>query len=107
MAKIKWHYKAKNAFWNYVENASIEFGKSTAYRWQKERKNAEWRLGRYPASYPLEELLQGEPVLYRQCHLMNRRFKLIYHYDEVEDTVHIVDIWDTRMSPSALIRRIK
>ena len=38
---------------------------------------------------------------------MNRRFKLIYYYDELEDIVHLVDIWDTRMNPKALIKRIK
>ncbi len=37
---------------------------------------------------------------------MNRRFKFIYYYDEVEDIVHIIDIWDTRMNPKALIKRI-
>ena len=38
---------------------------------------------------------------------MNRRFKIIYFYDQVEDIVHIMDIWDTKRNPSALIRRIK
>lgn len=38
---------------------------------------------------------------------MNRRFRIIYIYDETEDVVHIMDIWDTRMNPKALIRRIK
>ena len=38
---------------------------------------------------------------------MSRRFKIIYYYDEVEDIVYIVDIWDTRMNPKTLIRRIK
>lgn len=38
---------------------------------------------------------------------MNRRFKIIYFYDEAEDTVHIMDIWDTKMNPKALVRRIK
>ena len=41
------------------------------------------------------------------CHIMNRRFKIIYFYDEVKDIVHIMDIWDTKMNPRALIRRIK
>jgi len=41
------------------------------------------------------------------CHLISRRFKIIYTYDEVSNTVHIMDIWDTRMNPKALIRRIK
>ena len=39
--------------------------------------------------------------------MMNRRFKIIYYYDEVEDLVHIVDIWDTRMNPQTLAKRIK
>jgi len=44
--------------------------------------------------------------LYRYCHIMSRRFKIVYYFDEVENVVHIIDIWDTRMSPKALIRRI-
>ena len=39
--------------------------------------------------------------------MMHRRFKLIYFYDEAEDIVHIMDIWDTRMDPKVLVRRIK
>ena len=38
---------------------------------------------------------------------MNRRFKIIFYYDEVEDIVHLIDIWDTRMDPKVLVRRIK
>ena len=107
MAKIKWHFKAKQLFRNYVENASIEFGKSTAIRWQRERQTIEWRLERYPTSYPPERLLQGHSIPFRQCLMMNRRFKLIYFYDEAKDTVTIMDIWDTRMEPQTLIRRIR
>ena len=80
---------------------------STGRRWLKERLDIEWRLERYPVSYPPEELLQKEDALFRRCHLMNHRFKLIYFYDEVEDTVHIMDIWDTKANPKALIKRIK
>ena len=107
MAKIIWQTKASLLFEAYVENAAIGFGKSTALRWQKERKNIEWRLERYPVSYPPEELLQKRDVLYRRCHLMNRRFKFIYTYDEAADTVHIMDIWDSKANPKALVKRIK
>lgn len=107
MAKIEWHVKATKVFSDYVENASLEFGSKTARRWQKERKAIEWRLERHPSSYPPEKLLQDEEVLYRQCHMMSGRFKLIYYYDEVKDVVTIMDIWDTRMNPNVLIRRIK
>ena len=38
---------------------------------------------------------------------MNRRFKVIYTYDENKDIVYIMDIWDTKTNPQTLIRRIK
>ena len=107
MAKIIWEENATQEYWDYVENAGKEYGKTTAQRWQKERKAIEWRLERFPDSYPPEDLLLGRDILYRRCHLMNRRFKIIYYYDESEDVVHVVDIWDTKRNPSALIRRIK
>ena len=38
---------------------------------------------------------------------MNTRFKLIFFYDEVENTVHLVDIWDTKRNPKTLIKGFK
>lgn len=38
---------------------------------------------------------------------MNKRFKFVYYYDETEETVHIVNIWDTRMNPKTLIKSIR
>ena len=107
MAAIIWDKKAKLILDEYVENAFLEFGASTAQRWYTERLSIEWRLARQPESYPPEELLAGRKILYRRCHLMNRRFKFIYYYDETEDAVHIVDIWDTKQNPKTLIKRIK
>ena len=83
MAKIEWEDEAKLMFRQFVKNARVEFGESTSRRWLKERLDIEWRLERYPVSYPPEELLQKEDALFRRCHLMNHRFKLIYFYDEV------------------------
>lgn len=107
MAKINWHNNAIILLDCYIGNASIEFGKSTAKRWKTEIAAFEERVRFFPESYTPEELLRDKPILYRRRHLMNRRFKLIHYYDEVEDTVHIVDIWDTRMNPKTLIKRIK
>lgn len=107
MAKIIWHTKAEEIFNGYVENAYNEFGTTTAKRWQQERKDIEWRLERHPASYPPEDLLSERSILYRRCSMMNRRFRLIYHYDEENDVVHIMDIWDSRRNPHTLIKRIK
>ena len=107
MAKVIWEDAATIVLLEFIETARLEFGESTAKRWQKERKEIEWRLERYPTSYTPEQLLQGKELLYRGCHLMSRRFKIIYYYDEGEDIAHIVDIWDTRMNPKVLIKRIK
>ncbi|MBR6841757.1 MAG: hypothetical protein IKM77_05590 [Prevotella sp.] len=107
MAKIKWHDLASMMLDYHVGYASLEYGKSTAMRWKTEVAAIEDTVSRYPEAYPPEELLKDKPVLYRRRTLMNRRFKLIYYYDEAEDTVHFMDIWDSRMKPETLIKRIK
>lgn len=107
MAKIEWTVNFMQQLNYYIENASIEYGKSTAMRWADEVAAIEQRLKIYPTSYTPESLLADKNLLYRRCHLMHRRFKLIYYFDDAEDMVHLVDIWDTRMDPKALIRRIK
>lgn len=107
MAKIKWTEVFIQQLDYYIGNASIEFGRSTANRWAKEIAAIEQKLKVYPTSYTPESLLLGREAIYRRCHIMHRRFKIIYYYDKAEDTVHFVDIWDTRMNPKALIQRIK
>ena len=107
MAKIDWTENFQQQLDLYLGNASIEFGMSTALRWVDEIAAFEARVKSWPTSYSPESLLHDRKILYRRCQVMNRRFKLIYYYDEAEDTVHLVDIWDTRMNPKSLIRRIK
>ena len=107
MAKIIWDEKAELELDKHVENAYQEFGAKTAKRWLSEKDAIEWRLERYPTSYPPEELLSGREILYRRCSMMGRRFKLVFYYDEGEDIVHVVDIWDTKRNPQTLIKRIK
>lgn len=107
MAVIEWKPKAWQLYNELLENARIEYGAKTARGWENEIVQFYERLKKYPTSYTPEPLLQGRNSLYRYCHLMHRRFKLIYYYDEPKDVVYIIDIWDTRMNPKALIRRIK
>lgn len=107
MAKIVWTEKFHQQLDYYIGNASIEYGKTTALRWVDEIAAFEHRVSLFPTSYTPEELLRGKKNLYRRCHLMNNRFKLIFFYDEAEDTVHLVDIWDTRRNPKNLIKGFK
>lgn len=92
MAKVVWEEEAERVFEQYVENAYIEFGKSTASRWLEERVAKEWRLAHFPDSYPPEELLNGKKKFYRRCHLMNRRFKMLYYYEDLLLCWHIVPL---------------
>ena len=107
MAKIIWHENVLILLDEHINYAYLEFGKSTALRWKTEIAAFEERVKLFPESYPPEELLSGRTILYRRCHLLNKRFKFVYYYDEPEETVHIVNIWDTRMNPKTLIRSIR
>lgn len=107
MAVIEWKPEAWQLYNDLLENAKLAFGKKTGNRWETEIWHIYERLRKYPTSYTIESSLEGKKVLYRGCLMMNRRFKLMYFYDEAEDVVHIVDIWDTKANPKALIRRIK
>lgn len=107
MATIIWHNTAKQQLIDNITYAMVEFGATTANRWETDVQAVEKRLEHYPISYPPESLLSSSVKLYRYCHIMHRRFKIIYYYDETKDVVTIMDIWDTRMNPQTLIRRIK
>jgi len=78
MAKIIWQKRASRVLDERLAYASAEFGKSTVKRWLKEIAYAEARITSMPTSYTPEPLLAGKKHVYRYCHLMNRRFKLIY-----------------------------
>ena len=107
MAKIIWQKRASKALDAHLVYAYSEFGKSTAKRWLTEIAHVETRIASMPLLYTPEPLLSGRKRVYRYCHLMNRRFKLIYCYYLSSDIVHIADIWDTRVNPETLKRRIK
>ena len=63
------------------------------------------RVAKHPESYTPESLLADRKRLYRSCIIMDR-FKIVHYYAKSSDTIHIVDIWDMRMSPENLQRRI-
>ena len=107
MAKIIWYNTAKQQLIENIMYALMEFGETTAKRWETDVHTVESRLERYPTSYPPEPLLSSRQKPYRFCHVMHRRFKLIYCYDESKDVVNILDVWDTKMNPLTLVKRIR
>ena len=107
MVIIEWNDSAWQLFNDMLEYAREEFGEKTGRRWESELLSIYERLKLFPDSYPPEETLRDKPILFRRCNMMHRRFKLIYYFDEAINTVHIIDIWDTRMNPCTLVKRIK
>ena len=106
MAKVKWTVKADRLFDKYVFNAFLEYGQKTSKKWMVERIAFADRVARHPESYTMEPLLADRKRKYRSCQILGR-FKIVYYYAKSSEIVHIVDIWDTKRNPSALIRRIK
>ena len=98
--------KAEQMFYARVEYAYLEFGTKTAQKWQADRILIEHQLRLYPESFTPERLLVDRKRLYRSCHIMDR-FKIVYYYAKSSDTVYIVDIWDSKMSPENLKKRIR
>lgn len=64
------------------------------------------RLTKYPELGFPEPLLAERRRKYRSL-MVNEHFKLVYYYDESEDTLFIIDLWDTRREPQSLSRRIR
>ena len=107
MAQIRWHKRAAQELDEKLEYAREMFGSATVKRWMKELKDTEKRLSVMPESFTPEPILKDCRRTYRMCQLMNRRFKLIYTYYKSSDTVNIVDVWDSRMNPDALKKRLQ
>ena len=82
-----------------------DFGVMTANKTDESIHSIEVDLSKWPTSGFPEPLLKGTPYLYRARHI-NKRYKLIYRFDEPADKVYIEDIWDTKREPSKLGNRI-
>ena len=106
MAQVRWTMKSDHLFDTYVFNAFFEFGQKTSKKWMQERIAFADLVAKHPEACPPEALLADRRRYYRSCLIM-RGFKIVYYYAKSSDTVHVVDIWDTRMSPDNLRQRIK
>lgn len=106
MAQVKWTIKADRLFEKYVFNAFLEYGTKTSKKWMQERIAFADRVAKHPESYTPEPFLAGRKHNYRSCIIM-QRFKIVYYYAKSSDIVHVVDIWDTKMSSENLKQRIK
>ena len=106
MAKVKWTRPAQTIRKRFYLQGMRDFGITTANKTDKRIEEIENDLELWPTTGFPEPLLRGTVPFYRSRHI-NKRYKLIYWYDEETDVVTIEDIWDTRRSPQNLTQRIK
>ena len=106
MAQIKWQKRAEKELYRYLVKGFIEYGESTANKFASKVTELNAEMERFPELGFPEPLLKNRSKFYRARHI-NKRFKLIYYYSERTNTVHVVDIWDSKREPQSLAKRIK
>ena len=106
MATVIWTKKAHNCRDKFYFEGMMEFGIMTANKTDHIIGEIEQDLSKWPTAGFPEPLLKGTAHLYRARHI-NKRYKLIYRYEETTDIVYIEDIWDTRRNPESLKKRIR
>lgn len=106
MAYIKPSKPFNQELGNVLEYAISEFGSTTVKRFNKAYIDIRNRLSAHPLSSPKEPLLKRFPRSYRSAIIM-KNWKIIYRYDQDNDRVVFVDLWDMRRHPKTLIRQFK
>ena len=88
----------------YLDDAYEQYGQKCVDHWQKGYEGIIKRLMLFPESYPPVNELKGVGILLIGAILMDN-FKIIYHYDEDDETIYLHDIWDMRNNPRKLKMR--
>lgn len=83
-----------------------EFGMVAVKRFFKEYNDTRKRLAKHPLSSSREPALKNFLRPYRSTIIRNN-WKIIYRYDEQNDRVIFIDLWDMRRHPRTLLRQFK
>ena len=105
MAKIKWDKLGRQSLFEILRYGSQVWGKKAAKNLRLKIKDAERLLSANPLMGKNEPELQGSKLQFRSL-VIHEHYKLIYYYAPEKDLLRIVDIWDTRMSPANLVKRM-
>ena len=105
MATIVWTDRAKVVRKTLYVNGVLNWGHNTALKIARRIESITDELKLFPELGYREPLLEGRAKTYRALHI-NKRFKIIYFYDEAKDLAVVEDIWDMRRSPQNLIKQI-
>ncbi|MBR3432006.1 MAG: type II toxin-antitoxin system RelE/ParE family toxin [Bacteroidaceae bacterium] len=105
MATVIWSLNAQEEKRRLYLVGQLEFGTYIANKTALRIKEIQKLLERFPKMGYKEQLLVERSLTYRAYHI-NKRFKIIYWFDEVKDMVIIEDIWDVHREPQNLKNRI-
>ena len=103
---VKWFAKAQEHWDEQLEYCAETFGVRTALDSVKIAEEKIERICKFPESGTLEPLLKNEELTYRYVHIQ-KRIKLNYRFDEQQQAIYIVDVWNTKMHPQNLLDRMK
>lgn len=106
MAHIKLLDPFKKELRDMVVYTLAEFGATSVKRFNKELDDIKHRLMLHPLSSPRESMLKRFHRPYHSA-IIKENWKIIYRYDEANDLVIFVDLWDMRRNPRYLIRQFK
>ena len=104
MAHIKLLDPFKKELRDMVVYTLAEFGATSVKRFNKELDDIKHLLMLHPLSSPREPLLKRFHRPYHRA-IIKENWKIIYRYDEANDLIIFVDLWDMRRSPRYLIRQ--
>ena len=106
MVQVIWQAKARKKLERTLVFSYNEYGKTTMERFILELELVEKRLNKFPVSYPPVELLRNKKRRYRGAIVMDN-FLMVYYYVSSTKKVRVVDFWDMRRNPVALIKNIR
>lgn len=106
MVQVIWQSKARMKLQKTLEFSYTEYGKRTMDRFILELELVEKRLMDFPVSYPPVALLKDKRRRYRGAIVMDN-FLIVYYYAYSSKKVRVVDFWDMRRNPVALVKEIR
>ena len=103
---VEWFDEAQRHWIEQLEYSAKTFGEAVASDFIRKTDEKIERICKFPESGTHEPLLKDEKRVSRYI-LVQRRIKLIYQYDEEQQTIYIMDVWNTKMDPQHLLDRMK
>ena len=103
---VEWFDEAQEHWIEQLEYCVQTFGESIASELIKRADEKINRLCKFPTSGTIEPLLKDKGQVFRYVHIQ-KRIKLIYRYDEEQQTIYIMDVWNSKMDPQHLLERMK